>query len=167
MLVLQTADLFLTSYYVKPVSLSTSADANDFVVKTWKTFLGVYIDRTSYPFVDDPDVIGKWVSVDFVEEPEKFVPAQKQWKRDLWLKEIQFFKGGTTRFGFQWTKGLVLNQPHHTASRYRIKNIDGTEYMFLEHKSGDYTILHRKPYWYVLVKADDKNSSNNASLHLK
>jgi len=37
------------------------------------------LDKTDYPFVDDPCVIGKWQSVDFVEMPNLFKPDRKQW----------------------------------------------------------------------------------------
>jgi bla regulator protein BlaR1 len=42
----------------------------------------------------------------------------------------------------------------HTASKYTIKDIGGTDYMFFEWKSGDYILGHRAPQYYVLKKAD-------------
>ena len=49
-----------------------------------------------------------------------------------------------------WTKGLVLDDD--TASKYIIREIDGSSYMFYEWKSGDYTIRYMKPSYYVLKK---------------
>lgn len=43
-----------------------------FTVDTYMTPLGRYFDNTKYPFIDDPNVIGKWVSVDFVKDPNEF-----------------------------------------------------------------------------------------------
>ena len=37
---------------------------------------------------------------------------------------------------------------------HTIKDIGGSKYMFFEWKSGDYVIAHRKPFYYVLKKAD-------------
>jgi hypothetical protein len=148
-------------YNWKKVFSSQPAQPGEFVVDTYMTLQGRYIDNIKYPFVDDPNVIGSWVSVDFVRNPEDFTAGEKHWKWDLWFKGIQFFKGGTTNWAWQWTKGLLLHTGRdHTASHYIIKTIDGTQYMFFEWKSGDYIILHRKPYWYVLVKADKKGSEN-------
>ena len=124
-----------------------------FTVDTYMTPLGRYTDNTKYPFIDDPNVIGKWVTVDFVRNPEDFTLGEKHWKWDLWFKGITFFKGGTTNWAWNWTKGLLLHTGgDHTASHYIIKTIDGSQYMFFEWKSGDYTILHRKPLYYVLKK---------------
>ncbi|MEA3346672.1 MAG: hypothetical protein U9Q21_01115 [Candidatus Auribacterota bacterium] len=52
-----------------------------------------------------------------------------------------------------WTNGLVIyNHDFKTASKYTIKEIDGSAYMFYEWKSGDYSIRHQKPAYYVLKK---------------
>jgi bla regulator protein BlaR1 len=37
-----------------------------------------------------------------------------------------------------------------TASHYTIKKIKGSEYLFMEWKSGDYTIRGMKPAYYVM-----------------
>jgi hypothetical protein len=110
-------------------------------------------DKIDYPFVNDSNVIGKWVSVDFVAKPEDFKVGRKRWQGDLHLKEIQFFEDGTTNWcDSQWTKGFVLSPEDKTASQYTIKKINGIDYMFFEWKSGDYTIRHQKPRYYVLRK---------------
>jgi len=51
-----------------------------------------------------------------------------------------------------WTKGLVISTREKTVSKYYIKGIGGSVYMFYEWKSGDYTFRHRKPSYYVLKK---------------
>ena len=159
-------------YRWKVVFSSQPAKADEFVVNTYMTFQGRYVDKINYPFVNDPNVIGSWVSVDLVRDQQEFVPGQKHWRWDLWFKGITFFKGGTTNWACQWkggttnwvcqwTKGLVLAQfGERIASHYIIKTIDGAQYMFFEWKSGDYTILHRKPIWYVLAKAESKGLTN-------
>jgi hypothetical protein len=52
------------------------------------------------------------------------------------------------------TKGLVLSSSLKTASRYILKELDGSTYMFFEWKSGDYTLRGMKPKYYVLKKAE-------------
>jgi beta-lactamase regulating signal transducer with metallopeptidase domain len=120
---------------------------------------GRIVDKIDYPFVNDPQVIGTWKSVDFVGEMDHFKPGEKQWKGrggELYLKELIFLPDGKTfKPWWTWTKGLVFHSGDKTASKYIIKNIDGSTYMFFEWKSGDYTIRHQKPAYYVLKKNID------------
>ena len=111
-------------------------------------------DKVDYPFVNDPQVVGGWKSVDFVSEPDQFNPDKKNWKGDLYLKEMHFLENGKTNWAFSWTKGLILHSGDKTAAQYHIREINGDQYLFMQWKSGDYTIRHRKPSWYVLKKDD-------------
>ena len=116
---------------------------------------GHIVDKIDYPFVDDHEVLGGWKSVDFVRDIDVFDPDKKSWTGNLFLKELFFLDGGKTNWAFSWTKGFVLHAGDKTASKYLIKDMDGSKYMFLEWKSGDYTIRHMKPCYYVLKKNDD------------
>ncbi|MCX7922015.1 MAG: hypothetical protein N3B21_08400 [Clostridia bacterium] len=128
------------------------------------------IDDTSYPFVNDSRVIGKWQSVDFVANIEDFNPEQKSWKSDLFLTSLVFIKegqmlsstvnGNLAYTNTTWTKNMVLNEYEKTASKYLIKDMNGTAYMFLEWKSGDYTYRNQTPKFYVLKKTDSEDYSN-------
>jgi bla regulator protein BlaR1 len=121
-------------------------------------------DNVDLAFVDDPAVLGQWVSVDFVATPDQFVPGAQRFQDAMYLSSMEFQPGGamswatdgeasTPRPWIVWTKGLVLHQGgDKTASGYTIKRIDGETYMFLEWKSGDYIIRHQKPRYYVLKK---------------
>lgn len=112
---------------------------------------GHIVDKTDYPFVNDLAVIGGWKSVDFVKNIDDFDPAEKDWKGDLFLNHLVFEEGGLIAGNFlTWTRGLVLSDD--TASKYTIKEIEGSSYMFFEWKSGDYTIRHMRPHYYVLKK---------------
>ncbi len=115
---------------------------------------GHKVDKIDYPFVNDPDVIGTWKSVDLIENIGDFNPDVKQWKGgELYLKKLVIQPGGrTAKSWWTWTKGLVLHSGDKTASRYIIKELNGSTYMFFEWKSGDYTIRHRKPNYYVLKR---------------
>jgi hypothetical protein len=112
---------------------------------------GLIVDKTNYPFENDPNVIGMWKSVDFVDEPNMFRPDRPRWKGELFLKGWAILpEGKTTVSTITWTKGLILHQMDQTASKYFIREIDGSKYMFLEHKSGDYKYSYTKPNYYVL-----------------
>jgi len=117
---------------------------------------GRIVDKIDYPFVNDSKIIGTWKSVDFVGEMEQFKAGEKQWKGrggDLYLKELIFLPNGKTfKPWWTWTKGLIFHSGSKTASKYTLKDIEGSTYMFYEWKSGDYTIRHRKPAYYVLKK---------------
>ena len=115
---------------------------------------GRIVDRIDYPFLNDPGILGQWKSVDFVSSIGEFTPGKRTWPSDLFLKEVSFLPNGrvTPQVGWTWTKGLVLNQSDRTASRYEIRNVEGKSFLFLEWKSGDYTLRHRKPAYYVLQR---------------
>ncbi len=117
---------------------------------------GRIVDKIDYPFVNDPEVLGTWQSVDFVKNVEDFKPDTQDFKGDLFLKELFILENGRTNWAFTWTKGLILNAGSKTASKYLIKDINGTKYMFFEWKSGDYTIRHTKPSYYVLKKVEGR-----------
>ena len=118
---------------------------------------GRIVDKIDYPFVNDPQLIGTWNSVDFVGEMEEFKAGQKQWKGDLYLKGLLFLPDGKTfKPWWTWTKGLVFHSGDKTASKYTLKDIEGSTYMFFEWKSGDYTIRYRKTSYYVLKKVSSE-----------
>jgi len=121
---------------------------------------GRIVDKIDYPFVNDPQLIGTWKSVDFVGEMKQFKADEKQWGGgDLYLKGLIFKPNGRTfKPWWTWTKGLVFHSGDKTASKYTIKHIEGSTYMFYEWKSGDYTIRYRKPSYYVLKKVSSKTS---------
>ncbi|MGA2140526.1 MAG: tetratricopeptide repeat protein, partial [Verrucomicrobiia bacterium] len=110
-------------------------------------------DNIDLPFVNDPQVIGEWESVDFVTNPSDFNPDELRWKGELYLKGLTFLENGrTTQAWWTWTKGILIHRDDKTASDYRIQEVKGQLYMFLEWKSGDVMILGMKPQYYVLRK---------------
>ena len=150
-------------YVLKKVPTETIKDEPMFGEKTQKADIpptstineqGRIVDKIDYPFVNDPQVIGTWKSVDFVDEMNQFNPVRKSWKGDLYLKELVLLPDGKTfKPWWTWTKGLVFHSGDKTASKYLLKETGGSTYMFFEWKSGDYTIRHEKPAYYVLKKA--------------
>jgi tRNA A-37 threonylcarbamoyl transferase component Bud32 len=109
------------------------------------------VDDIHLSFVDDPRAIGRWTTVDFVNVPEQFTPDSRSWRHEFFFKEIALLPGGkTTRPNHDWTKGLLLNKEDRTAESYSIREIGGTNYLFMQWKSGEYTLLHKEPSFYVL-----------------
>ena len=152
-----------------PTALALSNGKNDPKTQTRESYIpsnstidedGRIVDKLDYHFINDSQITGTWKSVDFVGEIQQFKVGEKQWEGrggDLYLKELIFLpQGRTFKPWWTWTKGLVFHSGDKTASRYTLKDIEGSTYMFFEWKSGDYTIRHRKPLYYVLKKVSSK-----------
>ena len=117
-------------------------------------------DNIDLPFVNDPQVLGEWESVDFVVDMSKFNPAQLSWKGKLYLKGLTFLENGKTpQAWWTWTKGVLIHHGDQTASHYEIREINSRPYLFLEWKSGDVTIAGMKPHYYVLKPKAAKGTS--------
>ena len=102
------------------------------------------------PFVDDPEVLGKWESVDFVGAIDDFTPGEQAWTDDLFLKGLNFMAEGRTSGPWKWTKGYLYHPGDQAEGKYEIKTIAGTKYLFMEWISGDVTIRGEKPWFYVM-----------------
>lgn len=105
-----------------------------------------------HPFVNDPEIIGYWKSVDFVERIEDFDPNTKAFKGKLFLKDVEFMLGGRMSLSWTWTKDWILHSNGKTKAQYRIKKIDGQMYLFLPWLSGDVIKRGQKPRYYALKK---------------
>jgi len=129
-------------------------------VRTDESLQTTVAEKIDYSFVDDPQAVGKWQSVDFVQKIENFDPAVRSWPSDLYLKELTIHDNGTTSEVWTWTKGWIVNPIGRTAAKYLIKEIGGSTYMFLEWKSYDYATTKRPPYYYVLKKVQNGSDNN-------
>ena len=119
------------------------------------------IDNTNLSFVNDSDILGKWTTVDCVKNIEEFNPDKQLWKGGITINGMTFLENGQVEVKLDsgedgqlsWTKGNVINKSSdNTVSKYEIREIKGSKYMFYEWKSGDYTYLHKSPGYYVLKK---------------
>lgn len=128
----------------------SAAGGAEFDITTTINAEGRYVDSIDLPFITDERVIGTWRSVAFVDSPAKFDPAKT--RDDLYLKGLSFMPDGSTDRAFRWTKDYVLHRGDKTAARYDLVTLSSGTYMFLEWKSGDYTIRHKQPKFYVLRK---------------
>ncbi len=134
----------------------TLTNATVFADKKSKT---VNVDKIDYPFVNDPDIIGKWKSVDFVNNIQDFKVGNTNFEGELYIKELNFTSDGkVSKTAFNWTKGHILHPGDKTDSSYEIKDIDGDKYMFFQWKNSDYILRGEQPKYYVLKKIDSTPS---------
>lgn len=106
------------------------------------------------PFVNDPEVIGAWESVDFVQAVENFTPEKKSWTSDLIFKGLTFRARGAASGSWRWTQGWIWNMDNRAEGQYAIKTINGTKYLFMEWINGDVLIRHERPWYYVMKPKD-------------
>jgi hypothetical protein len=111
-----------------------------------------YYKEQAPEFVDDPEVLGDWVSVDFVKRMEYFAPEKQQWTGDLFLKGLNFMPHGDTSGPWQWSKGVLWHPGDNSIAKYEIKKMNGAKYMFMEWVSGDVLIRGEAPRYYVLKR---------------
>jgi hypothetical protein len=119
-------------------------------------------DQVDFPFEMDPGVLGIWKSIDFTKVIEQFHPEKSQFQpEDLYYNSVEFLEDGKAISSFnnakspytlEWTKGMLLDRYNELAEHYQIRNVDGTEYLFVEWKSGDYQFGHRQPSYYVFKR---------------
>ncbi len=108
-------------------------------------------DEINLPFVDDPPAVGRWTSVDLVQSPDQFTPGMPSWKGALALRGFVLLPAGeSAQPWWAWTRGVIIEKEDRTASRYEIKEINGSRFMFMEWKSQDYIFSRRMRGFYVL-----------------
>ena len=132
-----------------------------------KRYTGREIAReedTNLPFVNDERVLGDWKAFDFIRSKEEFAPDVNHLPQDrLQYKHMHFGEEGILTSVYQdetlsgrevqsWTKGYVLKHYNHTACAYEIVTVNGTDYMIIEWKSGDYRWGGFDTDYYVFVR---------------
>jgi hypothetical protein len=150
---------------------STSDDTTKVVVT--KDSNGSISESIDYKFVLDQDLIGQWEQIDFVANPNDFDGKDISRKDYVWPVTHNFYNdgkmistsvnanGGKETQNHTWTKNYVLNMgANNTVSSYQIKQINGKTFMFVQWKSGDYTIRGQKPSYFVLIKTSDTPESD-------
>jgi len=116
-------------------------------------------DDVNIPFINDPKVLGNWVSVEFVENVVDFSGPTGEIEDTLYLRTLDFRENGEADLnnlkGYLWSKGCIVNPYEQTTSQYMIKEINGRDYLFYEWKSGDYRFGYAKPQYYVFERKDN------------
>ena len=127
------------------------------------------VDKTDLPLVEDDAVLGEWTFADFVDNVAEFDPNQRQLSvHDVYISGMHFLargictrswhtrSGHTNRITLRYTKGTLLDDADRVAEAYLIKEIDGCDYLFVQHKSGDYQYGGMEPCWYVFQRKEIK-----------
>jgi bla regulator protein blaR1 len=105
------------------------------------------------PFVDDPEALGTWTSIDFVNNIEDFSPIAVSWKGEPLTKSIVIKPNGQTdKSWLTWSKGYIFHSGDKTHAQYFIKNIEHKSYLINEHMSGDVTLKGMPPKYFVYQK---------------
>lgn len=122
------------------------------------------IDKTDLPYVEDKSVCGEWIVSDYVPAIADFHPnVPYSSKEDIFISDIRFLprgictrtvrsRMGKRQYMLRYSKGFVLNDKELTAEEYQINSIHGKEYLFVQHKSGDYYYAGLAPHWYVFKR---------------
>ncbi|MBQ9780743.1 MAG: MerR family transcriptional regulator [Clostridia bacterium] len=131
-------------------------------------------DRTDFPYIPDPELIGTWETVAYVEAPEDFSPALPLQLSALeHITAISFFERGRceryvrdedsivprlleyTASDISHFRGYIISHQEESAEGYLLREIDGVKYLFVQHKSGDYFFGGKEPFYYVFKKATE------------
>ncbi|MBQ8798533.1 MAG: MerR family transcriptional regulator [Lachnospiraceae bacterium] len=129
------------------------------------------VDEIPQVTADDSSVMGLWNVCDLVRSVESFDPRNTCAfipHEALYWRSAEFLTGGQIRNGFlnskdgsvtidknevwRWVNGYVICNPRVTASKYVIETHEGTEYLFVQWKSGDYSYGGEQPFWYVFKR---------------
>lgn len=134
----------------------------------------VHRDRTDFPYVPDPELIGKWETIAFVPSPEHFSPEQPlelsalnhitaiafyergmceqfiRHKENIRTRLLEYTASDVGRF-----RGYIINHQEESAEGYLLRETEGAKYLFVQHKSGDYFFGGKEPSYYVFKKATE------------
>lgn len=129
---------------------------------------GYYDDRCDFIFYDDPAVHGTWEVIGGMKKDD-----YDKWISGVlivgnsdryWLKMITFLSNGTAKtqlksggyFNYIWTNGYFFSESDESQkiSEYFIVTLNGTNYLLLENKNGDY-MRELKNDVYILLKRND------------
>lgn len=114
-------------------------------------------ENVDLEFIYDEKIVGTWIPVAFVSEPNYFDDTKTY--DNIWLKYVCFKKDGTVERNYfdkilndTWTKGFLIDKEKSILSKYEIKTINNIEYLFLEWKMGNYVYGDAKADYYVLKR---------------
>ena len=128
-------------------------------------------DRTDFPYAPDPELLGTWETVAHVAHPQEFSPlkplspseiahitAISFYERGICHRQVRI-QGETKTQLLEYTapnigdfRGYVISQQEESAEGYLLREIDGIQYLFIQHKSGDYFFGGKEPTYYVFKK---------------
>ena len=133
---------------------------------TRKQAVRVLPELCDFIFYDDPAVYGNWEVVGGMRKDD-----YDKWfsgvlivdnSDQCWLKKIDFLSNGAAKtqlrsddyyFSYFWTNGYFISNGNRiqTISEYFIVTLNGSDYLLLENKNGDY-VDRLKNDTYILLK---------------
>ncbi len=135
-------------------------------------------DDLDLPMLPDPEVVGRWDTVDFVRTPDRFDPCTHRFSRAYMailglsmtadgVSHRRLSQGGQyvvishpyTRTPDGAHRGAILDHTNLVAEEYDIRTIGEDDYLFLRFKSGDYMYGGMEPSYYVLRRVS-RTASN-------
>jgi len=116
----------------------------------------------------DSDIMGEWVTVDYVKQIDLFDPTRLSWKGEFSLKGLSFETDSVLWWFFKDNRHRKLTWEYRKAQTtfghpalFHIRNIGNNEYLFFEWISGDTINRGMKPSYYVLKKGEIKSKYQN------
>ncbi len=111
------------------------------------------------PFVDDPEVCGKWEMIDIVPTREHFIYGKPKCGHRAWLDELYFIDGGQRYWVIDgWTKGyfyvLSGDCPYRLKNPYTVEYDGKHKLLFVEMKNLN---VNEVPEIWVYEQKDGKH----------
>ena len=137
-----------------------------------QTQKSLYVSDDDIPFVDDPEVCGKWELIDILPTREHFIYGKPKCNHLAWLDELYFIDGGKSYWAVSgWTKGKLFTYASKTHSvyvnNYVIENNGKQKLLFLEmydYCDGDGEGLFDHPEIWVYEQVEDKHYASQEEL---
>ena len=115
-----------------------------------------------YEFVNDPDLIGEWVGVDYIDAYDvTWIYNENMDTADLRYKKIDFRDDGSCTYylgedmkqaDHKWTYGLVVLEDGTDIKNYMIYNINGEDYLYIENMVSNPSVLNGYEVGYYIFK---------------
>ncbi len=123
----------------------------------------VRTDSVNITFENDPQALGKWKTVDFVDSPALFNPESISNQLGNYLLNVELLPDGAisimvedqatpSKGFFQWTNGKIYDSAAQCVESYEIKEINGKTYLFFPWINGDVVYRGTPASYYVLEK---------------
>ena len=137
-----------------------------------RTKKSLYISDDVIPFVDDPEVCGKWKMIDILPTREHFIYGKPKCNHLAWLNELYFIDGGKSYWAVSgWTKGQLFtyaSKPNSIyVNKYTIENNGNHKLLFLEmynYCDGGGEGFFDNPEIWVYEQVEDKHYASQEEL---
>ena len=116
-------------------------------------------DDLDFAFENDEHIHGKWKWYESVNNPNDYVPGHGV-LNNAGFEGIVFDSNGeatiiynTMTRNTKWSSGIIIEDNH--LNHFEIRNIDGTDYLIMEMKTGDYNFSGKINVYRVLIRDDN------------